>query len=126
MFNETLMKLANALVEANKAGEIDGLLAEHYSPDIVSVEAVATGDMPREAQGLEALKAKHAWWEGVMEMHGGETFGPFFFDPDRFAVRFTMDATNTQTGERFQGEEIAIYTVADGKIVREEFYWAAG
>lgn len=126
MFNETLMKIANAVVEANKSGELGPLLDAHYAEDVVSIEAASNGEMPRAAEGLEALKAKHAWWEGAMEFHSGDTFGPFFFDPDRFAVRYTMDVTNKQTGDRIQGEEIAVYTVADGKIIREEFFWAAG
>jgi len=124
MFNADLLKLANAVVEANRSGALDALISSHYSPAIVSVEAADGDGMARAVEGLEALKAKHDWWNTNMEMHGGEVDGPFLFDPDRFAVRFTMDATNKQTGERIQGAEIALYTVADGKIVREEFFWA--
>jgi hypothetical protein len=124
MFNEDLIKLANAVVDANKSGALEALIADHYSPAIVSVESAENEGAPRASEGLEALKAKHDWWNINMDMHGGEVEGPFLFDPDRFAVRFTMDATNRQTGDRIQGAEIALYTVADGKIVREEFFWA--
>jgi hypothetical protein len=123
MFNETLVKLANAVVDANKTGDTTALLDQHYSADCVSVEAAPMGDAPREAEGLDAIRGKHAWWEETMEFHGGDVEGPYFFEPDRFAVRFTMDATNRQTGERMQAAEIAIYTVGGGKIVREEFYY---
>ncbi len=126
MFNEDLLKLANAVVAANRSGELEPLIAEHYSADIVSVEAGEGDGAPRTAEGLEALKAKHDWWNTAMEMHGGEVEGPFLFDPDKFAVRYTMDATNRQTGERMQGAEIGLYTVSGGKIVREEFFWAVG
>lgn len=124
MFNADLLKLANAVVAANKSGALEALIADHYSPAIVSVEAAEGEGMPRAVKGLDGLKAKHDWWNTNMEMHGGEVEGPFLFDPDRFAVRFTMDATNRQTGERMQGAEVGLYTVADGKIVREEFFWA--
>lgn len=124
MFNADLLKLANAVVAANKSGALEALIADHYSPAIVSVEAAQGEGMPRAMEGLDGLKAKHDWWNTNMEMHGGEVEGPFLFDPDRFAVRFTMDATNRQTGERMQGAEIGLYTVAAGKIVREEFFWA--
>ncbi len=124
MFNADLLRLANALVAANKSGALEALIADHYSPAIVSVEAAEGEGMPRAMEGLDGLKAKHDWWNTNMEMHGGEVEGPFLFDPDRFAVRFTMDATNRQTGERMQGAEIGLYTVAGGKIVREEFFWA--
>ncbi len=126
MFDETLLKVGNALVDANKSGEIEQLLAAHYSADVVSVEAAQGEGMPRVAEGIDALKGKHAWWESTMEMHSSETEGPFFFAPDRFAVRFAMDATNRETGERMQAAEIGVYTVADGKIVREEFFWSWG
>jgi len=126
MFNESLMRVGNAVVAANRSGEIETLIAEHYAPEIVSVESAASEGMPRAAEGLDALRAKHDWWNSTMEMGGGEVEGPYFFDPDRFAVRFTMDATNRQTGERIQGAEVGVYTVQNGKVVREEFFWALG
>jgi ketosteroid isomerase-like protein len=79
--------------------------------------------MPRSAEGLEALKAKHQWWMSTRELHESNAEGPFLVDPDRFAVRFAMDATNRQTGERMRGTEVGIYTIKDGKIVRGEFFW---
>ena len=126
MFNEDLLKIANAVVAANRSGDLEPLIAEHYSADIVSVEAAEGDGSPRAVEGLEALKAKHAGWESAMDMHGGEVEGPFLFDPDRFAVRYTLDATHRQTGERMQGAEVGVYTVSGGKIVREEFFWAVG
>jgi hypothetical protein len=126
MFQETLLKIANAVVDANRSGDVEGLIAAHYSPSIVSVEAAKLEGMARAAEGLDALKAKHDWWNSAMEMHDSQVEGPFLFEPDRFAVRYFMDVTNKQTGERTQSAEIGLYTVADGKIVREEFFWAPG
>ena len=34
------------------------------------------------------------------------------------------DLTNKQSGQRFQMEEVAVYQVSGGKIVREEFFYA--
>ena len=42
---------------------------------------------------------------------------------DRFALIFDMDVTNRETGQRMQMREVGLYTVADGKIVREEFFY---
>ncbi|MGX6648382.1 SnoaL-like domain-containing protein [Maricaulaceae bacterium MS644] len=125
MFDATLKEIAQELVDANRSGDTATLLATRYSPDCVSVEAAQMGDMPRAAEGLEAIRGKHAWWEANMEFHGGEVDGPFLFDPDRFGVRFTMDVTDKNTGERTQSSEIALYTVKDAKIVREEFFYIA-
>jgi hypothetical protein len=43
-----------------------------------------------------------------------------------FAVRYAIDVTQKSTGQRHQMEEIAVYTVKDGKIVREEFHFGTG
>ena len=125
MFNDTLKSLAEALVEACNNGQTDALLDKHYAEDCVSIEGAAMPGMDRASEGLAAIRAKHAWWNSSMEFHGGDISGPYLFEPDRFAVRFTMDVTNKETGERTQGEEVAVYTVSRGKIVREEFFWTA-
>ncbi len=124
MFDETLMTIAKAAVEANRTGDIEGLIANHYAPNVVSIEAAENPEMPRAAEGLEALHGKHAWWNSAMEEHSSQADGPYLFAPDRFAIHFSVDATNKQTGERMQMKEVGLYTVADGKIVREEFFWA--
>jgi len=125
MFNDTLKKIADAVVEANRIGDVEPLLNERYAPDCVSVEAAQMGEMPRAAEGLDAIRAKHAWWNANMDMHGGTVEGPYLFEPDRFAVRFTMDITDKTSGERSQAAEIGVYSIKDGKIVREEFFYEA-
>lgn len=44
-------------------------------------------------------------------------------DNDRFTIIYDYDATSMQTGKRKHMKEVALYTVDDGKIVREEFYY---
>jgi len=51
--------------------------------------------------------------------------GPWPHD-DRFIVGFRFDVTMKANGHRFTMEEMALYTVKDGKIVREEFFYDAG
>lgn len=121
----TLQDVADALV----AGVRDKRTTENidllYSDDIVSVEAANMGG-PREAHGRDGLKAKHAWWDGAMDVLEQDVRGPFLHLPDRFACFFTMTTRDKTTGEVSDHEEVGIYTVADGKIVREEFYYAVG
>ena len=50
--------------------------------------------------------------------------GPFPHGNDRFCVMFDYDVTNKPSGQRFQMEEVGLYTVADGKISKEEFFYA--
>lgn len=120
-----LMAIANALVQHNKAGTLSELLDTLYAEDCVSVEAFAMpgGDGSREAVGLDAIKGKHEWWDNTMEMLGGEMEGPFPHGDDRFAVIFKSQAKNKETGDVMNMEEVAVYHVKDGKIVREEFFY---
>ncbi len=73
---------------------------------------------------IEAIRGKGEWWTSNHEVHGMIVAGPWPHD-DRFIVGFKIDATFKTSGERFTMEEMALYTVEDGKIVREEFFYAA-
>lgn len=120
----TLKDVADGLVEANKTGSVNAFLDAHYAPDAVSVEAFAMDPSKgREVVGLDAIRAKHAWWESAAEMHSASVQGPFLHGDDRFACIFEMDVTMKDSGERMAMREIAVYQVTDGKIVREEFYY---
>ena len=76
----------------------------------------------REASGLEAIAGKWAWWEDNHTVHETSAKGPFLHGDDRFGVIFSIDCTFKPSGERTQMQELAIYTVKNRKIVREEFF----
>ena len=44
-------------------------------------------------------------------------------NPDQFAVYFTFDVTPKATGKHITLEEVAVYTVKDDKITREQFFY---
>ncbi|MEO0618226.1 MAG: nuclear transport factor 2 family protein [Pseudomonadota bacterium] len=134
MFDVTLIEVAKRVVEANRDGPeaTRTMVKALYSSDVVSVEAVAMGSdggeatgSGREAQGLDAILGKHDWFDSAFEMHDSTASDPFFHGDDRFAVIYELDATNRQTGAREPMKEVAIYTVRDGKVVREEFYYSS-
>jgi ketosteroid isomerase-like protein len=113
-------ELANAFISMLKAGQHDEAAARFNSPDIVSREAME-GAMA-EVRGTDAVRQKAEWWYANHEVHSAESIGPFV-NGDQFAVIFRMDVTVKQTGVREQMEEVGLYTVADGKIVEERFYY---
>jgi ketosteroid isomerase-like protein len=116
----TTAELAAEFTALLKAGDHHGAAAKFNSPDIVSIEAM-DGPASR-VQGIEALKAKWDWWYGAHEVHGTTTEGPFV-NGDSFILIFDMDFTPKETGERAQSRETALYTVKDGKIIEERFYY---
>ncbi|MEO0383455.1 MAG: SnoaL-like domain-containing protein [Pseudomonadota bacterium] len=121
----TLQEIADALINHCRNGtEAEGLNTL-YADDVVSIEALAQpGGGPQVFKGLDALRGKHAYWDNAMEQVSIEAGGPYPHQPDKFALTFKGQATVKETGEPFEMDEIAIYTVKDGKIAREEFFYA--
>ena len=122
------LQIGQQLVELCRAGDFAGAIGSLYAEDIVSVEPHGDETMPAEMHGLQAIKGKNEWWVANHEVHGCEVGGPFP-NGERFAVTFALDVTPTSgphTGKRMQMQEVALYTVHGGKIVREEFYYNMG
>ncbi|MBV6657720.1 MAG: nuclear transport factor 2 family protein [Devosiaceae bacterium] len=119
-----LIDIANALAEHCRNGtEAEGLNTL-YAEDAVSVEAMSQAGGPDTFTGLEAIRGKHAYWDSAMEVLSMDVGGPYPHQSDKFALTFKGTARVKETGEDFPMDEVAIYTVADGKIVREEFFYS--
>lgn len=118
----SIEEIANRYVALCKQGKFHDCLDELFSSDAVSVEPFASAGTDRTARGLAAIRAKSEWFVSNHEFHSGETFGPYP-NGDRFAVRFVLDITFKPTGQRHIMDEVALFTVRDGKIVAEEFFY---
>ncbi len=119
------MEIAKQLVALCRQGKNQEALDTLYAQDAVSVEAAMPPGMDREAKGLAAVKAKNQWWEDNNEVHSVSITGPWPHD-DRFVVGFQIDVTNKPSGQRMQMDEVGLYHVKGGKIVREEFFYDMG
>jgi SnoaL-like domain len=91
-----------------------------YDDDIVSVEAYSAGGGPTETHGKEGVRGKIDWWVNAMEVHSFTASEPFV-GHDRFVVQYDADVTDKQSKQRRKLSEVGVYTVKNGKIVREEF-----
>lgn len=116
-------EVADTLVKLCSAGKFDEATNQLYSPDIVSVEAGAPPGGSRETKGIAGVKAKGEWWTANHEVHSSSVEGPLVAGA-HFSVKFDFDVTFKPQNKRFRMEEIAVYQVADGKIVREEFFYS--
>ncbi len=121
----TTQEVADELVRLCRDGKFHEAVATLYGENIVSVEAAAPPGGSRESQGLEAVKTKGAWWEANHEIHSATVEGPLVAG-SHFSTTFKMDVTFKPAGRRFQMEEIAVYQVADGKVVYEQFFYNMG
>jgi hypothetical protein len=91
-----------------------------YDKNIVSVEASTRDGSSPEIRGTTGVRGKIDWWVKAMEIHSFKVSGPFVAH-DRFVVQYDVDVTDKESKNRFQMSEVGVYTVKDGKIVREEF-----
>jgi ketosteroid isomerase-like protein len=125
--NESLA-VGKKLVEMCREGKMKEAIDALYSPDIVSIEAGAPPGGSAKSEGIAAVKGKGEWWEANHEVHKAEVEGPFPHG-DRFIVRFKYEVTGKagpMAGKRFVMDEAALYTVKDGKVVHEEFFYSMG
>lgn len=118
----TTIEIANKYVELCKAKQHHTILETLFSPEAVSVEAVAMPGFPLEAKGLKAIAEKGKTWVDNHEVHSAKVDGPWP-NGNRFVVRFEYDVTNKPSGRRYQMDEAGVFTIENGKIIREEFFY---
>jgi ketosteroid isomerase-like protein len=116
--------VAEELVSLCRAGRNLDAIAKLYSPKIVSIEPVGSETMPAETSGIDAVRQKNERWYEAYEVNAADVQGPFI-GGQQFAVQHDFDTTSKATGERMRMTEMALYTVKDGKIVREQFFYNA-
>ena len=121
----TTQEVADQLVQLCKEGKFSEAVATLYSEEIVSVEAGAPPGQSRETKGLDGVKAKGEWWVANHENHTAVVEGPLVAG-SHFSVAFKFEVTFKPQNRRFLMEEIALYKVADGKVVYEEFFYNLG
>jgi hypothetical protein len=118
----TTQDVANSVVKLCSEGKFQEAMETLYSPDIVSMEAGAPPGQSREAKGIAAVAAKGQWWAENHDVHSCTVEGPLVAG-SHFSLVFKLDVTFKPQAKRFVMEEVAVYKVADGKIVYEEFFY---
>jgi len=113
-------EIANKVVELTRKQAWHEAVDALYDKDIVSVEAQGGEGESPEKRGIDAIRGKVDWWVSAMEVHSFKVTGPFVAH-DRFVVQYDVDVTERNSKKRFQLSEVGVYTVKNGKIVREQF-----
>jgi ketosteroid isomerase-like protein len=111
----TTEEVARKVVELVRKQEWYEALDTLYADDIVSVEATAP-----QSRGKQAVRNKVDWWVEAMQVHSFTASEPFVAY-DRFVVQYDADVTEKESKQRRKMSEVGVYTVKNGKIVREEF-----
>jgi ketosteroid isomerase-like protein len=116
----TTQEIAHDLVAMCKEGKFAESGEKYWADDVVSVEAMGEN---AESHGKAAARTKGEWWSNTHEVHSATVEGPYV-NGDEFTVRFVMDLTNKESGQRMTMDEIALYRLKDGKIAEERFFYA--
>jgi ketosteroid isomerase-like protein len=119
------LEIGQKMVELCREGKNDEAIKTLFSKDIVSVEAGAPPGQEATTKGMEAVLGKGKWWVDNHIIHSAKAEGPWPHG-DRFIVRFTYDVTFKPDNKRLTMDEAALYTVANGKVVKEEFFYTMG
>ena len=117
----TTQEVANRMYELFKENKWPEVQQELFSDDAESIE-------PPNSQGMQSVKGKDAikkkgddFNNMIEEVHGGYTGEPIVAG-NYIAFAMGIDATYKGMG-RQKMDEIAVYEVKDGKIVKEQFFY---
>ena len=116
----TPTEVAQRLVVLCRQGAYETAQLELYAADAVSLEP--EGAPSPNVTGRDAIIAKGKHFVAAMEIHGGNVSDAVVACAF-FSLSMSLDLTPRGGGERFQMEEICVYEVRDGKIVREQFFY---
>jgi ketosteroid isomerase-like protein len=113
--------VARELVELCRAGRNLDAISRLYSANIESLEPMDFDGMPARMTGIDAIRKKNEWWYENFDTDAHEVDGPYV-NGEQFAVRYHFEITNKKTREQQKMNEIALYTVKEGKIAQERFF----
>jgi len=117
----TTKEVANRMSELFKDNKWEQVQDELFAENCESIEPPSSRAL-QSAKGLAAIKQKGKDFNAMVEdMHGGWVSEPIVAG-NFISFGMGMDATMKGMG-RVEMNEIAVYEVKDGKVVREQFFF---
>lgn len=118
----TTQEIANRLVTLCRAEKHPQAQEELYDDAIESIEDIKSG-LPS-IKGMSAIKEKTKAWDASVEMiHDAYVSDPIVTG-NYFVVSMENDITFKERG-RVLINELCVYEVKNGKIIREQFFYDA-
>jgi ketosteroid isomerase-like protein len=117
----TTQEVASRMYELLKENKWIEVQEELFSDDAESIEPPGSPGL-QSVKGKDAIKKKGEDFSNMIEeVHGGYTGEPIVAG-NYIAVAMGFDATMKGMG-RQKMDEIAVYEVKDGRIVKEQFFY---
>lgn len=114
------LEIGRDIVAMFNQGQLGEIEDKYWSGQVESIEGFGVNMGWR---GRSAVDAKNKQWVSTHKIHGAQAEGPFV-GSSGFAIRFRIDVEDTTNGSREVMDEVGVYLVRDGKIVREEFMYS--
>jgi ketosteroid isomerase-like protein len=117
----TTQDVANRFNELAQSGQWQQIQDELFADNAVSIEPEHSPGL-QTVSGLDAIREKGRQFNEMLEeVHGGYSNVPQV-GGNFFSMAMGIDATMKGQG-RMRLDEICVYEVKDGKIVREQFFY---
>lgn len=119
----TTQEVANRFYQLAQGNKFDQIQDELFAREAVSIEPdKGPSQGLSNAEDLDAIKKKGEQFNQMVEqVHGGYCTAPVV-GGNHFSVAMGMDVTMKGAG-RVKMDEIAVYQVKNGKIVKEQFFY---
>ena len=118
----TTQEVANRLVNLCREGKHEQVVKELYDPNIISVEP--EGMPNRIVQGLEAIREKGTKFESRLEKINSNIISDPIVAENFFSCTMRMNVQMKGAPKAINMDEVCVYTVKEGKIVKEEFFYS--
>lgn len=117
----TTQEVANRLVSLCREGKHEQVVKELYAPNIVSIEPEGTPN--RIVEGLEAIIAKGEQFDSRIEKVNSSFISDPVVGDNFFSCSMLMNVNMKGVPFPVDMNEVCLYTVNDGKIVQEQFFY---
>jgi limonene-1,2-epoxide hydrolase len=117
----TTLEIATRLTALCKEGKYEQAQRELYSDDAKSIEPAQSPGL-QTVEGLDNIIKKGDTFQSMIEeMHGGYVSEPLV-GGNHISLAMGMDVSMKGMG-RMKMDEVVVYEVKDGKIVKEQFFY---
>lgn len=117
----TVEQIAARLADYCRNEQFTQALEELYADHAVSIEPVEYPGFEKETKGLKAMLAKDEKFSALVEARHGTTVSEPLIAGNSFSFVLTMDM-KMKGRDREKLVELCVYTVANGKIISEQFF----
>lgn len=114
----TTKQIANRLVKLCRSGEYQKCYQELYSQNIQSIEPDGTT-----AVGFGPMAKKGKEWNASIQKMNSSSVGDPIVNGNWFSLPMSMNVHFKGAKKAIDFNEICVYQVKDGKIVKEQFFY---